>query len=50
MQHTVALERPLEQRLRALRRLVGNTPLLAIQFTRRGVTRTIYAKCEHLAP
>lgn len=37
-----------EQRLRALHRLVGNTPLLSIRFIRRGAGRTLYAKCEHL--
>jgi cysteine synthase A len=37
-----------EQRLRGLRRLVGNTPLLAIDYRWRGRPRTIYAKCEQL--
>jgi cysteine synthase A len=37
-----------EQRLRALHRLVGNTPLLSIDLTWRGRLRTIYAKCEYL--
>ncbi|HVL69828.1 MAG TPA: PLP-dependent cysteine synthase family protein [Vicinamibacterales bacterium] len=35
-------------RLRALKRLVGNTPLLAIRYRWRGRRRTIHAKCEHL--
>ncbi len=35
-------------RLHGLRRLVGNTPLLAIEYTWRGHPRTIYAKCEQL--
>ncbi len=34
--------------MRALRRLVGNTPLLAIRLTCRGVPRTVFATCEHL--
>jgi cysteine synthase len=45
---SAALEPHLEQRLRALHRLVGNTPLLAVHFTFRDTRRTIYAKCEHL--
>lgn len=35
-------------RLQALRRLVGNTPLLAIHYRWRGRARTVYAKCEQL--
>jgi cysteine synthase len=35
-------------RVRQLRHLVGNTPLLAIQFTYRGDKRVIYAKAENL--
>jgi len=35
-------------RLKGLRRLVGNTPLLAIEYRWRGRVRTIYAKCEQL--
>lgn len=35
-------------RLQALRRMVGNTPLLAIHYQRRGRSRTVYAKCEQL--
>jgi len=31
-----------------LRRLVGNTPLLAIDYRRGGRRRRVYAKCEHL--
>ena len=37
-----------EDRLWALRRLVGNTPLLAIEYRVRGRLRTVYAKCEQL--
>src|SRR5208283_4243278 len=36
------------QRLRALERLIGNTPLLAIEYETRGRKRTIYAKSEQL--
>jgi cysteine synthase A len=35
-------------RLQGLRRLVGNTPLLAIEYTWRGHRRTVYAKSEQL--
>jgi cysteine synthase A len=35
-------------RVQGLRRLVGNTPLLAIQYRLRGRTGTVYAKPEHL--
>jgi cysteine synthase A len=37
-----------EQRLRSLRRLIGNTPLLSIELRHRGRPRTIYAKYESL--
>ena len=37
-----------EARLRGLRVLVGNTPLLAIECEDDGAHRTIYAKAEHL--
>ena len=37
-----------DKRLKGLRRLVGNTPLLAIEYRWRGRVRTIYAKCEQL--
>jgi cysteine synthase A len=36
------------QRLRALGRLIGNTPLLGIHFTVRGQESVIYAKCEQM--
>ena len=36
------------QRLRALERLIGNTPLLAIEYETRGRKRTIYAKSEQM--
>jgi cysteine synthase A len=35
-------------RIRGLRSLVGNTPLLAIDFLYRGRRRTLFAKAEHL--
>jgi cysteine synthase len=35
-------------RATGLRRLVGNTPLLAIHYSYRGQTRTVYAKSEQL--
>lgn len=35
-------------RLQGLRRLIGNTPLLAIEYHWRGRRRTVYAKCEQL--
>jgi len=38
----------LEQRAHGLHRLVGNTPLLAIDYRFRGVPGTVYAKCEQL--
>jgi cysteine synthase A len=41
-------ENPAEQRLASLTRLVGNTPLLAVDFLFRGQRRVIYAKAENL--
>ncbi len=38
----------LERRLLGLSSLVGNTPLLAIEFEYRGDRRTVHAKAEHL--
>ncbi len=38
----------LERRLRGLKCLVGNTPLLAIDLLYRGERRVIYAKAEHI--
>src|ERR1035438_7208634 len=32
----------------ALARMIGNTPLLAVDFSHRGRARTVYAKCEYL--
>jgi cysteine synthase len=37
-----------ERRLEGISCLVGNTPLLEIELSLRGSTRTIYAKAEHL--
>jgi cysteine synthase A len=39
---------PARRRIEGLKRLVGNTPLLAIDYRWRGRRRTIYAKCEQL--
>lgn len=39
---------PCLDRFRAIREMVGNTPLLAIRCRYRGRARTIYAKAEHL--
>jgi len=36
------------QRLNGITNLVGNTPLLAIELSFRGTTRTVFAKAEHL--
>jgi len=41
-------QRVSEDRLRGLASLVGNTPLLAIEFEYRGQTRVLYAKAEHM--
>ncbi len=41
-------DRQPEERLRGLASLVGNTPLLAIEFEYRGERRVIHAKAEHL--
>src|SRR5687768_14175107 len=38
----------LERQAHGLRRLVGNTPLLAIHYRRSGKARTVYAKSEQL--
>jgi cysteine synthase A len=38
----------LQPKFRALSRLVGNTPLLGVEFRFGGSRRVIYAKCEHL--
>lgn len=38
----------LEQRITSLKGLVGNTPLLEIDFTYKGKFRTLYAKAENL--
>ncbi len=39
---------PLSDRLKGLARMVGNTPLLAIEFIHRGTPRVLYAKSEQL--
>lgn len=40
--------RPASSRIRQLKHMIGNTPLLAIRFSFRGRERVIYAKAEHL--
>jgi cysteine synthase A len=35
-------------RAQGIRRLIGNTPLLAIEYQLRGRAGTVYAKCEHV--
>ena len=42
------LDQGIQRRVRQLRHLVGNTPLLAIDYTYRGDPRTVYAKAENL--
>lgn len=42
------MDRETERRLLGLTPLVGNTPLLALDFSFRGRRRTLYAKAEHL--
>src|SRR5512144_1328133 len=37
-----------QARLKGLRHVVGNTPLLEVEFTFRGKSRRIFAKAEHL--
>lgn len=48
MSDTVAADLVIGQRLAALHRLIGNTPLLAIDFLYKGRPRVIYAKQESL--
>jgi cysteine synthase A len=43
-----SLDRLISARFRALERLIGNTPLLAIEYQFHGHTRTIYAKSEQM--
>ncbi len=43
---TVPLEPRLADRLRSLGRMIGNTPMLAIECTDRGRRRVVYAKAE----
>ena len=38
----------IDRRIKGLTRLVGNTPLMAIEFLYRGHKRILYAKAEHL--
>jgi len=45
---TVSIGGDIERRLLGLSRLVGNTPLLALEFRFRGERRVLYAKAENL--
>lgn len=38
---------PVQSRIKAIWRLIGNSPLLAINFTYKGKKRVVYAKAEH---
>lgn len=42
------LSAALDRRLLGLKTLIGNTPLLAVEFAFRGRTRVLFAKAEHL--
>lgn len=42
------LDPVLAARFEALTHVIGNTPLLAVDFTFRGQARTLYAKCEQM--
>jgi cysteine synthase len=48
MSPLVAIGTAVPARLQALERLIGNTPLLAIEYKTRGRRRTIYAKSEQM--
>jgi cysteine synthase A len=48
MPETLAIDARLQERLESLHRLVGNTPLLAIELKYRGRARVIYAKQESM--
>ena len=48
MLHPLNVDEAIARRFEGLGRLVGNTPLLAIEFTYRGEHRTLYAKSEQL--
>ena len=48
MPEAIALDPRMQERFESLHRLVGNTPLLAVELTYRGQPRVIYAKQESL--
>jgi len=48
LEKTAALHPLVAERLKGLQRLIGNTPMLAIEFTYRGEKRVIYAKSEQM--
>ena len=43
----ISTDARIEPRLRSLGRMIGNTPMLAIEFTLRGRARVLHAKAEH---
>jgi len=48
MPDVIALDTRIRERFQSLHRLVGNTPLLAVELTWRGESRVVYAKQESL--
>ena len=46
--NTTAIDPVLTRRFHSMRRLIGNTPLLALELRVNGEPRTIYAKYEPL--
>jgi cysteine synthase A len=47
MSHPHIADPVLDQRFRSLGRMIGNTPMLAIEFRHRGRNRVLHAKAEH---
>jgi hypothetical protein len=48
LMRTNTLIRKTPARFKGLKDMIGNTPLLAIRFSFRGIVRVIYAKAEYL--
>ena len=48
MEQTTITARGAAERLRAVKPMIGNTPLLAIRYSAKGKEPTIYAKAEHI--
>ncbi|MBI5836973.1 MAG: cysteine synthase family protein [Candidatus Eisenbacteria bacterium] len=48
MSTVAALDPQLQERFKSLGRLIGNTPLLAVDVRLRGILRTVYCKSEQL--